>query len=289
MPVVVGTVMPAVRVLLNALREVRERSGMTSRDLSLHLGFSHSVVSHWETGRSIPTPEDIAGALTVLGVVGAERATILGLARAAAAPIGAELMPGLPPQLADTIEYERSAVAIDDWAPAIVPGLVQVSAYTRALYTAQGCDAHEVEARVLVQSGRRDILTRHTAPVEYVALISEAALREPIGSPQVMAEQLYDLLALAALPYVTIQVMPLSCGWHLGLLGQFGLYHFPNSPDVVRHEHVGSACFLDDRDTECAAAVDAMMRQACSIPKSLRTIRDIAQAWEKASKRVRLT
>ena len=43
-----------------AIRAIREGSGISGRKLSAQLGMSHGTVSHWETGRRVPTVEDVA-------------------------------------------------------------------------------------------------------------------------------------------------------------------------------------------------------------------------------------
>lgn len=61
--------------------------------------------------------------------------------------------------------------------------------------SAPGVPTHEIEMRVRVRLGRRDTITRRE-PVPFVGLIGEAALRQQIGSRDVMLEQLQWLLEL---------------------------------------------------------------------------------------------
>ena len=69
---------------------------------------------------------------------------------------------------------------------------------------------------------RQAILTRDTpAPPMVWFLVDEAALRRRTGSALIMAEQLDRLLTLAALPNVTIQVVPNVA--HAGLTGGFAI------------------------------------------------------------------
>jgi transcriptional regulator with XRE-family HTH domain len=271
--------------LVAALREVRGRCGITSRDLSLRLGYSHGVVSHWETGRRVPTPEDVATLLGALGIIGQERDRILNLARHAAEPNWLTIgMPGLPRQLAGAVECERSADAIIDWSPTVVPGLLQTSEYARALCAAAGLAPSDVEPRVMIRVGRREILTRTTAPVGFTALISEAALRQPIGTPQVMVEQLRFLVEAGRRPNIEIQVMPQFIEWHPGLAGPFLLYRFPEAPEVVHFEHFSSGAFVPDvYDVKMyRAAVDIMRHKALSVEDSLRRIVKIGKYWERS-------
>jgi hypothetical protein len=157
------------------------------------------------------------------------------------------------------LHYERTVCAIQEWAPVIVPDLIQTPAYTVAVAASQGCDPVDVDTRSLIQAGRQRILTRTVDPVEFTAVIGESALREPIASAQVMAEQLDFLVAQAACPNVTIRVMPASAGWHLGLTGPFRLYRLPDGQEFARHDHFSSACVVTGRTDEYRTAVTEMM------------------------------
>src|SRR5690606_41983662 len=56
------------RALTAAIRRLLDASGMSGRELSQRLGFSHGTVSHWVTGRRLPSPEDMASLLTLLEI-----------------------------------------------------------------------------------------------------------------------------------------------------------------------------------------------------------------------------
>ncbi len=236
------------RALAAAIRKLLDASGMSGRELSQRLGFSHGTVSHWVTGRRLPSPEDMASLLTLLGIKGEEKQRLIDLARHAAEPnwlvVG---MPGIPQQLAGAIESERHASSLVEWSRDIVPGLLQTADYARALATAVGLPEPEVDARVLLRVGRSEVITRRD-PVELLALISEDALHEKICVPEVMLDQLRHLLCMAERPNVTIQVVPPRVGWHPGLLGPFVLYSFPDAQPVVHFEHYSSGAFVIDED-----------------------------------------
>lgn len=231
-----------------AIKDLRERSGMSGRELSKRLGYSHGTLSHWETGRRLPTPEDMASLLTIVGVTGQEKTRLIELSRHASEPnwliVG---MPGIPHQLAGAVESERAASAIVEWSRDLIPGLLQTADYARALASANGLAPQEIERRVLLRVGRREIITRRN-PVELLTLIGEDALREKIGTPEVMADQVRHLIAMSERDNITIQVVPPRVGWHPGLTGPFVLYDFPDAPPVVHFEHYSSGAFVPNED-----------------------------------------
>lgn len=271
------------RALTAAIRKLVEASGMSGRELSQRLGFSHGTVSHWATGRRLPGPEDVASLLTLLGIKGEEKQRLIELARHAAEPnwlvVG---MPGIPQQLAGAIESERHASAMVEWSRDIVPGLLQTADYARALATATGISESEVDARVLLRVGRSEVITRRD-PVELLALISEDALHEKICVPEVMLDQLRHLLDMAQRPNVTIQVVPPRVGWHPGLIGPFVLYSFPDAQPVVHFEHYSSGAFVIDEDDVHAyqEAVKIIRGVARSPEDSAKLIATIADDLEK--------
>lgn len=260
------------RALGAALRTVRDDAGLTVRELGIRLGISHSVLSRWESGQRVPTAEQVAGVLGALAITGDERDALLEMAREA----GERnlVAPGLNDQLAALLEFERTATRITAMAPLLIPGLLQTADYARTIL--------KTEALVALRMGRRDVITRDN-PVEYMAIIGETALREPIGTPIIMAAQLRQLVKLGTLPNVTVQVLRSGRGYHPGLAGPFVILEFPaGARPIVHLEHYRSALFLDDqRDAEgFRSAADTVLREAMSPDESSEFIIEIANEME---------
>jgi transcriptional regulator with XRE-family HTH domain len=245
---------------------------LSGRELSQRLGVSHGTISHWETGYRVPAPEDLAALLGVLGVTGERKRLLLDLSRNAADPNWLTAgMPGIPQQLVGVMESERTAAKIIEWSPLAVPGLLQTPDYVRAVMSSGGRPQQEVDQRVMVRVGRREIITRRRQPVEFHALIGDSAIRDVIGDDIVMADQLDFLAELARRPNVTIQIVASGCGWHPGLHGPFILYHFTEASPVLYFEHYSSGAFVPDvYDVQTHhAALDMMLTKAMSPADSL--------------------
>ena len=240
------------------------------------------MVSYWETSKRVPRIEDVASYLTAIGVVGDDRERILELGRHAEdsdwLTVG---IPGVSQQLSGTMACERSASMITYWSPNLIGGLLQTSGYARAIIGASDLPASEVEARVLVRMGRRDVVMRSN-PVHLTALIGEATLQEPIGGPRVMAEQLSYLAKAAASETITVQVVRPGQGWHAGLSGPFVLYDFDSSPSIVELEHHRTGVFVYEAGDVAAyhAAAEEIRLLAMSPDDSLELITDIAHKME---------
>jgi len=81
------------------------------------------------------------------------------------------------------------------------------------------------------------------------SVMDEAALRRPVGGARVMRGQLNRLIEVAALPQVTVQVVPFRRGGHAGEGGSFAVLRFRQGDlsDVVYIEQLTSALYLERR------------------------------------------
>lgn len=272
---------PKARALGSALRDAREHKGLSLRQLASQIGRDPSVVSRWEHGERNPKPTDVAQILTQLGINGERYEEIVDMTRGADAPRWlAVSLPEQRQQLDALLDFETTATSITDVSPLLIPGLLQASSYVRAIMSAGSVPEDEVRTRVAVRIGRRDAITRRD-PVPLLALIGEAALRQVIGSREVMVEQLRMLLELGKLPNVDLRVVPLTSGWHPGLEGPFTLIE--SEPPVVQLENRRSGLFLhekEDVDTYRQAA-DTVLREAMSPGDSAGLIAEIANEMER--------
>ncbi|GAB3451786.1 helix-turn-helix transcriptional regulator [Actinophytocola sediminis] len=287
---------PGSRALGSALRKAREdafpgtRLRGSLRRVALSLGISHSTLSQWETGKRVPAAEDVARLLTVLGVAGSRYARIMEIARHARQPNWVTTgLPGISQALSGILEYERTCNRLAVWAPLFIPGLLQSGDYARALIGRRDRSIAEIESRVKLRVGRRETLTRRNAP-EYRAFIGEQALRQGVGGPEVMADQLRFVLKVDdEHENVTIQVVPIGNGAHDGLSGPFELYEFPDTPPSVLLEHLRSSLFLSDDDGGDDvqgfrdAAEKDLPRVALSVAKSRALIAEIVSEYERTT------
>ncbi|SHE77360.1 hypothetical protein SAMN05444320_1011041 [Streptoalloteichus hindustanus] len=160
-------------------------------------------------------------------------------------------MPELRTQLSALVDAEASAVAITDVAPLLIPGLLQSSSYTREIMVAASVPADEVNTRVALRMGRKDVIMRRDEPVRYLALIGEAALRNVLGVPALMVDQLRLVLELSNRPNIDVRVVPLRSGWNPALEGPFLLIESEGEQCIVHLENRRSALvFHEEEDVE---------------------------------------
>lgn len=279
MPIDQRFITPRARTLGSTLRKLRIRSGLTGRDLGRQLGISHSAVSHWEKGRRVPAPEETASALTVLGVYGEEKRRLVELARHAGEPDWFSVgLNGASDRMDGVVECERAATHIVDWAVGLVTGLLQTADYRRAILLCSGQSAGETERATQGRLDRKEVLTRRRSPVRLHAVLSEAALRNEIGGPWIMADQYRYLIEMGNRPNVTVQVVPINSGWHPGTAGPFVLYDFDGAPSVVYFEHHRSSAFDPDPDDVAVYrdATRAILERAHSPEETGELLRQLA-------------
>lgn len=138
--------------------------------------------------------------------------------------------------------YEAQSSELRIFGLAIVPGLLQTEAYTRALFTA--ARSRQVEKQVALRLARQEALSRPEPPELWV-LLDQAVLDRPIGGRRVMVEQLARLREVTEMPNVIIRVVPRSVGAYFGLMGAFEVLTVEHG-DVAYVEALGSGKLVLD-------------------------------------------
>jgi hypothetical protein len=187
------------------------------------------------------------------------------------------------------VGLEEAAALIRTYEVQFIPGLLQTEGYARAVIAVDRvtASAEEIDRRVSLRMDRQRLLTRPDAPTLW-AIVDEAALRRPIGGAAVMRGQLEALMEATTLPNLTLQVAPFRVGGHAASGGSFTILRFlgKDLPDVVYHEHLTSALYLDKREQvdhyaetmeRLAAQADPPARTAQTLAELLRQIEKTAQ------------
>lgn len=237
------------RRLASELRRLREAADLTIDDVSEKLECSASKISRIETGHVGVTPRDVRDMLQLYGLGGDDREALVQLSREARTRgwwhAYSEVFTGA------FVGLEADASSLRAFQALLVPGLLQTERYAHAVIRAMRPDADEQEVarRVTARMQRQQLLAELTPP-EYWAVIDEAVLHRAVGGADVMAEQFDRLLQVAALPHVTIQVVPFGAGAHPGMEGPFLILGFPEQadPDVVYVDSTTGGAYLEMPD-----------------------------------------
>jgi len=249
-----GSASTVRRIMLGAsLRRLREKRGLTRDQAGFHIRASESKISRMELGRVGFKTRDVEDLLTLYGVVDdAERRALLEMVREANTPgWWQNYSQELPSWFTTYVGLEEAASMIRTYEVQFVPGLLQTAAYARSVIQLGNPDVPDegIERRVHLRMQRQERFTKNDGPRLW-AVIDEATLKRTIGGRKVMAEQLRHLLEVAALPNITLQVMPFRYGMHAAEGGAFSILRFPESDlsDVVYVEQLWGALYLDKRE-----------------------------------------
>jgi Domain of unknown function (DUF5753) len=132
------------------------------------------------------------------------------------------------PTSAVVADVERDAAGLTAWDMLRITGLLQTEDYARAQLSI-GLPPDRVESEVKVRMARQQILG---GLVYGWFIIDEAALHRGRGGPEVMRGQLAHLEEVAAMPNITIQVLPFSDDSHPGGDGPITVLEYRDKPAV---------------------------------------------------------
>lgn len=242
------------------LRKLRKDKDLTVDQVTTYLECSASKISRIETGQRGATPRDVRDLCDLYGVTDqAERGRLVGLAREGKQQ-GWWQSYDLPFATPMYVGLEAEAVRIKDYDSAVIPGLLQSADYLRALHddplpepTDRELTPELVERRVEARLIRQQLLTRRQPPpLEFWAIMDEAALHRLIGGPAVMGAQLKRVVEAMQLPNVTVQVIPYSIGPHPALDSTFNILEFSGAaPHLVYSEGLAGFIFMErEEDVE---------------------------------------
>ena len=125
------------------LRELRKRSGLTLEEVARPLGFSVSHLNRVENGIRKPRPDDVAVLLGFYRVPTSNRTDLLALAREGQDYNWWQVDDGNFTMLESFMKIEREATTLQNFELSVIPGLLQLPQYTRAL--CRGANEHLTE------------------------------------------------------------------------------------------------------------------------------------------------
>ncbi|MER5729163.1 helix-turn-helix transcriptional regulator [Streptomyces sp. NPDC002138] len=261
------------RALLGAeLRVARERAGLSQAELGEPLFVSGSFIGQLEAGTRrmhIDFARQIDQILNTGGFF--ER------------NCGAAAKSRYPDHFAAAAEAEALATGIREYAPLIIPGLLQTERYAREVFRAYQPTAPEATIDELVTNrlARSALLNDPTTPLLW-CVIDEAVLRRAGDHKAVLAENLRHIATLIRSHRIIVQVLPFSAGVHAGLLGSLKLMSFEDAPPLAYVQGMGTGQLFDDPATVAhhTLTYDLLTANALSPRESLAMIESVAEDFE---------
>jgi transcriptional regulator with XRE-family HTH domain len=237
-----------LRIMLGTqLRNLRESRGISAHDAAKAIRASHSKISRIELGKSAIREIDVLDLLTFYGVDPDEREQFLTLAEQASRPGWWHRFSDIMPDWFKAyIGMEEAAKSIRVYEPLFVPGLLQTPQYTAAVLALGDIPVGEAERYAILRKERQRRFTE--GQLKLWAIVDESALRRPVGSAEILRDQLRYLISLSSRQNLTLQITKQGAGGYAAP-SAFSILRFgdPEMPDVVYVEHLTSALYFDKK------------------------------------------
>lgn len=173
-----------------------------------------------------------------------------------------------PPGFRSWPECEDRAARLSVWSPGIIHGLLQAEDYARSLLSAlPGATTEAVAARLVNRMERQRRVLHRDDPPSTCYVVDHAALYRSVGSAAVMAAQMSQLLAVAVLPNVTLQVLPAVA--HPATASELVI-----ADNAALAEHVGGGYSYTDEETvsRLSRMFDSLRGECYRVSESLAII-----------------
>jgi transcriptional regulator with XRE-family HTH domain len=264
------------------LRQLREAAGPSGNTLAGRLGWQQSKVSRIETGKQLPSPEDVRAWAAELqagpGVVD-ELLALLDRARAEYATWREHYRAagGAAAKQVDLLAFESQATRIGRFQVAMIPGLLQTAEYARELLHLPcgpglwGADEEQLARMVAARMQRQQVLYQPGKRIQVVIL--EAALRTRVVSPAALAGQLDRLVAVAGLPTLELGVIPIDGQVPVFPLSGFAVY----DEDLVVVETITGETQLSEPDevAQYSVFLQLLMEASARGPAAVEVIQSV--------------
>ncbi|MEU6893080.1 helix-turn-helix transcriptional regulator [Streptomyces sp. NPDC046557] len=147
---------------------------------------------------------------------------------------------------ADVAEMEPYAETIEEWAPMLVPGLLQTEAYASAVIRAgmPWLPPDTVQKQVAARTKRASLWDREQRPA-FWAIVDESLIRKPLLDAGPMADQLHHIAHVVRDSRSVLQVLPETEAAHPLMMGMIKVMTFPDAPPLVYTEGLHSGQLID--------------------------------------------
>jgi transcriptional regulator with XRE-family HTH domain len=283
------------RSIAAALRQLREDSGKNLTEVAEALMISSSKLSRLENAQGRPQPRDIRDLVryykienTPLGASlrrWASEAQRRGWWNDLDDEVLGSVLGGFG--LDAHISYEADATVERIYTLPFLPALLQTEEYATAIFQdMEGRSEDEIVQLLEVRARRKQALSSREGmePLKLVAVMHESALRQAVGSPEIMHNQLGTLIEGSEATNVSLHVLPFGAKPAFTMTCMYAYFEYEGvgmEQDVVHIEtHAGYWSVEDpDKVAKYREAHDALVKASLSEDGSralIRSIRDEA-------------
>ncbi|SHF26530.1 helix-turn-helix domain-containing protein [Streptoalloteichus hindustanus] len=198
------------RSLAEALRSLRQASGLSGQRLAARCNMSQSKISRIETGRVLPSVIDVERILKALEVSPSVVEELLGLARVANVDYTSwrsYARVGIWRKQDELRSLTEKSTMVRQFLPAIPTGLLQLPEYARDLLSRIASVKSDRDLDRLVEARLRRQAVLDDPDRKFVFLMTEQAVRWRPTASEVMARQAVHMAEVSQRPNVEIGII----------------------------------------------------------------------------------
>ncbi|MEU7013249.1 helix-turn-helix transcriptional regulator [Streptomyces sp. NPDC046385] len=190
---------------------------------------------------------------------------------------------GHAPYFERVLEAEKRATTIEEWAPTVIPGLLQTAPYMRALFRGEWAQElpEEIDEKINGRLTRAKLFEQDHKQPEYTVILHESLLRLPVMPGPQMAAQLDHITALVKRGRIFTQILPWNAGAHPLMLCNAMVLDFADAPPLVYMEGQHHGNTVDDPALvkQYRRSYDLLRAAAMPLDASLALIEDAAEGY----------
>lgn len=213
--------------LARALREARSRAAISGIRAGQAAGMSQSKVSKVERGLLLPSVDDVAALCRTYGLSGDQRAELLALAEALREEASSRVIMarGVSQFQRRLTQLTDSASMIRSFHPVVVLGALQTREYTRCVFDDPRDRVSDEEAKASIEARQERHRSLFEGTTRHRLIVPEGALRWQAGSPEVMVEQIENIVhVITSAERATVGVIPWTTPVHVFPGHGFNIY-----------------------------------------------------------------
>lgn len=223
-------------------------TGLNSREICAKIGWDPGKLSDLLHGKGGCSEVDLAILLSYCHIDPEERDHLLHLFRQTDGKVWWQHFADQQPfRMRTFLEHLWKAKEFVVWQPLLVPGLLQIPDYLRAMCAeAVKLPREEIEDRVAGRVAMQEVFRQRLDCTFY---LHEQVLWLPVGGADVLRAQLHHVLQMSVRPYIHVRIVPFAAGAHAGMAGSFDLMRFDRIEPVIFLEAENSNVVVERKDS----------------------------------------
>jgi transcriptional regulator with XRE-family HTH domain len=214
------------------IRYYREEARLDQTEMGAAIKLKQAQMSNVESGKAKITPENLATLVELLKIPDDAAARMEELRARAAIPGWWEKYTDIMSEpLQALVELESEASWVRIYQGQVIPGLLQTREYAERIISAGSSHVRvgDIDRALELRLRRKQRLD--SPDFDLTAVVSEMAIRQQVGGPDVLREQLRYLLQAMREHNVTVQVVPFTADAHAALGDGFTIIQWPAEED----------------------------------------------------------